>query len=42
MEKKTPCRICTARCPIVIEIDQAGRPVSARGELEVKKAPPPW
>jgi anaerobic selenocysteine-containing dehydrogenase len=34
MEKKTLCRICTAQCPIVVEIDEAGRPISARGDKE--------
>jgi len=34
MEKKTLCRICTAHCPIVVEIDEAGRPISARGDKD--------
>ncbi len=34
MEKKTLCRICTAQCPIVVELDDAGRPISARGDKE--------
>ncbi len=34
VEKKTLCRICTAQCPIVVEIDEEGRPVSARGDKE--------
>jgi anaerobic selenocysteine-containing dehydrogenase len=34
MEKKTLCRICTAQCPIVVEIDEAGRPTSARGDKD--------
>ncbi len=33
-ERKTLCRICTAQCPIVVEIDDAGRPVSAWGDKE--------
>ncbi|MBW1882868.1 MAG: molybdopterin-dependent oxidoreductase [Deltaproteobacteria bacterium] len=33
-QKKTLCRICTAQCPIVVEIDEAGRPVSARGDKD--------
>ena len=32
IEKKSLCRICTAQCPIVVEIDDAGRPISARGD----------
>ena len=32
--KKTLCRICTAQCPIVVEVDESGRPVSARGDKE--------
>ena len=32
VEKKSLCRICTAQCPIVVEIDAEGRPVSARGD----------
>ena len=32
IEKKSLCRICTAQCPIVVEIDAEGRPVSARGD----------
>ena len=31
-EKKTLCRICTAQCPIVVEVDEKGRPLSARGD----------
>ena len=34
MEAKTLCRICTAQCPIVVEIDEAGRPISARGDKD--------
>lgn len=34
MEKKSLCRICTAQCPIVVEIDQSGRPISARGDKD--------
>ncbi|MFK7897801.1 MAG: molybdopterin-dependent oxidoreductase [Myxococcota bacterium] len=33
-ERKTICRICTAQCPIVVEVDAAGRPISARGDKE--------
>lgn len=32
MEKKTLCRICTAQCPILVEVDDSGRPISARGD----------
>ena len=31
-ERRTLCRICTAQCPIVVEVDAHGRPVSARGD----------
>ncbi|MBK7950241.1 MAG: molybdopterin-dependent oxidoreductase [Deltaproteobacteria bacterium] len=34
VEKKSLCRICTAQCPIVVEIDAEGRPVSARGDKQ--------
>ncbi len=34
MEKKTLCRICTAHCPILVEVDESGQPVSARGDKE--------
>ena len=34
MEKKTLCRICTAHCPIVVEVDETGRPISARGDKD--------
>jgi len=34
IEKKSLCRICTAQCPIVVEIDGEGRPVSARGDKQ--------
>lgn len=34
MEKKTLCRICTAQCPIIVEIDDTGRPISARGDKD--------
>jgi anaerobic selenocysteine-containing dehydrogenase len=33
-EAKSLCRICTAQCPIIVEIDAEGRPVSARGDKE--------
>ncbi len=31
---KTLCRICTAQCPIVVEVDAEGRPISARGDRD--------
>ena len=34
MEKKSLCRICTAQCPIIVEIDASGAPVAARGDKE--------
>jgi anaerobic selenocysteine-containing dehydrogenase len=34
VEKKSLCRICTAQCPIVVEIDAEGRPVAARGDKQ--------
>jgi anaerobic selenocysteine-containing dehydrogenase len=34
VEKKSLCRICVAQCPIVVEVDEAGRPLSARGDKE--------
>jgi len=34
MEQKSLCRICTAQCPIIVEIDEAGRPISARGDKD--------
>ncbi len=34
MEKKSLCRICTAQCPIVVEVDETGRPISARGDKD--------
>jgi len=34
VEKKSLCRICTAQCPIVVEIDADGRPISARGDKQ--------
>jgi len=33
-ERKSLCRICTPQCPIVVEVDEAGRPVTARGDVE--------
>jgi len=30
--KKTLCRICTANCPILVDVDAKGRPVAARGD----------
>jgi len=33
-EQKSLCRICTAQCPIVVEVDEAGRPVAARGDKD--------
>lgn len=30
--KKTLCRICTANCPILVDVDEKGRPVAARGD----------
>jgi anaerobic selenocysteine-containing dehydrogenase len=32
VERRTLCRICTAQCPIVVEVDASGRPLSARGD----------
>ena len=32
MEKKTLCRVCVAQCPILVEVDETGRPLSARGD----------
>ena len=34
MEKKSLCRICTAQCPIVVEVDETGRPIAARGDKD--------
>lgn len=34
MEKKTLCRICTAQCPILVEVDDSGQPISARGDKD--------
>lgn len=34
VEKKTLCRICTAQCPIVVQVDDDGRPLSARGDKD--------
>lgn len=34
VEKKSLCRICTAQCPIVVGIDEAGQPISARGDKQ--------
>lgn len=31
---KTLCRICTAQCPIVVDVDEHGRPVAARGDRD--------
>ena len=33
-QKKSLCRICTAQCPIVVDVDEAGRPLSARGDKD--------
>jgi len=33
-EKKSLCRICTAQCPILVEVDELGQPLSARGDKE--------
>ena len=33
-ERKSLCRICTPQCPIVVEVDEAGRPVTARGDVD--------
>lgn len=33
-QKKTLCRICTAQCPIVVDIDAKGRPLAARGDKD--------
>jgi anaerobic selenocysteine-containing dehydrogenase len=34
MEKKSLCRICSAQCPILVEIDEQGAPVAARGDKD--------
>jgi anaerobic selenocysteine-containing dehydrogenase len=34
VERRSLCRICTAQCPIVVEVDESGRPISARGDKE--------
>lgn len=33
-QKKTLCRICTAQCPILVDVDAKGRPLSARGDKD--------
>lgn len=33
-ERKSLCRICTAQCPILVEVDEAGQPLSVRGDRE--------
>ena len=33
-QKKTLCRICTAQCPIVVDVDAKGRPLAARGDKD--------
>jgi anaerobic selenocysteine-containing dehydrogenase len=32
--KKSLCRICTAQCPIVVELDERGAPIAARGDKQ--------
>ncbi|MBT4518971.1 MAG: hypothetical protein HOC23_03110 [Halieaceae bacterium] len=32
MEKLSLCRICSAQCPIWVEVDEAGVPTAARGD----------
>ena len=32
--KKTLCRICTAQCPILVDVDAEGRPLAARGDKD--------
>ncbi len=32
--KKTLCRICTANCPILVDVDATGRPIAARGDKD--------
>ena len=34
MEKKSLCRICVAQCPIIVEVDDQGTPLSARGDKD--------
>ncbi len=31
-ERRSLCRICTAQCPILVGVDEQGRPVTARGD----------